>query len=499
MSESLIFEKSISGRRGVTFPEVHPQSAEVLLPKKYLRETLAPLPEISENELIRHYTRLSSQNYGVDTGFYPLGSCTMKYNPKIHEEVSRYAGFANLHPLSPVETVQGGLKVLYELQQFLSEISGMDQVCLEPSAGAQGELVGMLIVRAYHRGKGRLGRRRTKVIIPDSAHGTNPASATLAGFTIQTVKTNAEGGIDLTDLARVVDNQTAAMMLTNPNTLGLFEKEIEAIAKIIHDAGGLLYLDGANLNALLGLTRPGDMGFDIVHFNLHKTFSTPHGGGGPGAGPVGVKSHLIEFLPVPLVEKDKHRYLFENKRRRKKSVGRVHSFYGNFGILLRAYTYIRRLGASGLLAIARNTIINANYLKKQLKESFPVPYDRPCMHEFVISAKKFKSQGVHAWDIAKRLIDYGFYPPTVNFPLIVEEALMIETPESEARETLDAFANVMREITTEIEKNPEIVIGAPQTRSIKRVDEVLAARRLDVRYQIKNHPLFPPQAGGGGS
>ena len=493
MSENLIIEKTDEGRRGVTFPKVHTQSAEVLLPKKYLREIPPPLPEISENELIRHYTRLSSQNYGVDTGFYPLGSCTMKYNPKIHEEVARYAGFANLHPLSPTGAVQGALKILYELQDFLREISGMDQVSLEPSAGAQGELVGMLIVRAYHRGKGRLGRRRTKVIIPDSAHGTNPASATLAGFAIQTVKTNREGGIDLNDLARVVDHETAAMMLTNPNTLGLFEKEIGDISKIIHDAGALLYLDGANLNALLGLTRPGDLGFDIVHFNLHKTFSTPHGGGGPGAGPVGVKAHLVEFLPYPLVEKDRHTYQFEKKKKRKKSVGRVHGFYGNFGILLRAYTYIRRLGAEGLLAIARNTIINANYLKKQLKESFPVPYDRPCMHEFVVSAKKFKPQGVHAWDIAKRLIDYGFYPPTVNFPLIVEEALMIEAPESESRETLDAFADVMRQIGVEIEKSPELVTGAPQTRPISRVDEVFAARRLDVRYQVKDYPPFQDQ------
>ncbi len=486
MSEKLIFEKSVPGRRGVTFPTEAGVSIDSLLPKAFQRKEPLSLPEISENELIRHYTRLSSENYGVDTGFYPLGSCTMKYNPKIHEEVARYAGFSGIHPLQPVETAQGALQVLYELQGYLAEISGMDQVSLQQAAGAQGELVGMLMVRAYHRSAGRLGRLRTKVIIPDSAHGTNPASAVLAGFTVQTVKTNSEGVIDTDDLAKVIDQNTAAMMLTNPNTLGLFEKEIGKVEKIVHGAGALLYLDGANLNALLGLTRPGDLGFDIVHFNLHKTFSTPHGGGGPGAGPVGVKQNLASYLPAPLIEKgvDKkgqHVYRFEKPR--KTSVGRVHSFYGNFGILLRAYTYIRRLGAEGLLAISRNTVINANYLKKQLQSDYPVPYDnRPCMHEFVVSAKKFRSQGVHAWDIAKRLIDYGFYPPTVNFPLIVEEALMIETPESESRETLDAFAKAMQAICEEIEKNPSIVIGAPHTRSIKRADEVRAARQLDVRY-----------------
>ncbi len=485
MSESLIFEKSVSGRRGVTFPKWE-GSIDAFLPKKYQREIPLPLPEISENDLMRHYTRLSSQSYGVDTGFYPLGSCTMKYNPKIHEEVARYTGFAHIHPLQPEKTVQGSLKVLFELQQYLSEISGMDQVSLEPSAGAQGELVGMLMVRAYHQARGRSGRGRTNVIIPDSAHGTNPASATLAGFNIVTVKTNAEGGIDIDDLMKVVDNKTSAMMMTNPNTLGLFEKEIGKISKIIHSAGALLYLDGANLNALLGLTRPGDMGFDIVHFNLHKTFSTPHGGGGPGAGPVGVKSALIPYLPYPLIEKKSNAYCFEKggpaSARQRKSVGRVHGFYGNFGILLRAYTYIRRLGAEGLSAISRNTIINANYLKKLLKDSFPVPYDRPCMHEFVVSAKKFRVQDVHAWDIAKRLIDYGFYPPTVNFPLIVEEALMIEVPESESKETIDSFATAMQAICDEIKNDPKLLTGAPHTRPIKRVDEVFAARRLNVRY-----------------
>jgi len=480
LSEKLIFEKSVTGRRGVTFPieELQGFSIDPVLPKKYQREIPLDLPEVSENELMRHYTRLSHDTYGVDTGFYPLGSCTMKYNPKIHEDVARFSGFSRIHPLQPEETVQGALQLLYELERVLAEIAGMAQVSLQPAAGAQGELIGMLITRAYHKSR---GRPRKKVVIPDSAHGTNPASAALAGYTIQTVRSNAEGMIDLDDLAKVIDEETAALMLTNPNTLGLFERQIGKITEMVHQVGALMYLDGANLNALLGLTRPGDMGFDIVHFNLHKTFSTPHGGGGPGAGPVGVAAPLIPYLPSPIVCEKEGQYFLDAKR--PQSVGRIHGFYGNFGILVRAYTYIRRLGAVGLSAISRNAIINANYLKKRLEGSYPVPFNRPCMHEFVLSAKKFRDKGVHAWDIAKRLIDYGFYPPTVNFPLIVEEALMIETPESEPRETLDAFAEVMLKIRKEIDESPEKVTGAPHTRPIGRMDEVQAAKRLDVRYQ----------------
>ncbi|HEY5600245.1 MAG TPA: aminomethyl-transferring glycine dehydrogenase subunit GcvPB [Candidatus Manganitrophaceae bacterium] len=479
MSEKLIFEKSVPGRRGATFPVEDLQSFSIdqVLPKKYQREIPLSLPEVSENELMRHYTRLSHENYGVDTGFYPLGSCTMKYNPKIHEDVARFPGFAHIHPLQPVETVQGALRLLYELERFLAEIAGMERVSLQPAAGAQGELVGMLIVRAHHK---KEGRQRKKVVIPDSAHGTNPASAALAGYAVQTVRSNSEGIIDVNDLAKVIDADTAALMLTNPNTLGLFEREIGKIAQIVHEAGGLMYLDGANLNALLGLTRPGDMGFDIVHFNLHKTFSTPHGGGGPGAGPVGVGPKLAPYLPAPTVEQKDGRFYLDGKR--PQSIGRVHGFYGNFGILVRAYTYIRRLGPAGLSAISRNAIINANYLKKKLQEGYPVPFNRPCMHEFVLSAKKFREKGVHAWDIAKRLIDYGFYPPTVNFPLVIEEALMIEPPESEPRETLDAFAEAMSAIRREIDRDPEKVIGAPHTRPVGRMDEVQAAKRLDVRY-----------------
>ncbi len=479
MPEKLIFEKSVQGRRGVTFPieQVKAFSVDAVLPKAYQRETPLHLPEVSENELMRHYTRLSQETYGVDNGFYPLGSCTMKYNPKIHEDVARFPGFSEIHPLQPEESVQGALALLYGLERMLAEISGMAQVSLQPVAGAQAEMCGMLITRAYHQNQ---GRQRLHVIIPDSAHGTNPASAHLAGYTIKTVHSNAEGIIDLEDLKKVANEETAALMLTNPNTLGLFERGIGEITKIIHDVGALVYLDGANLNALLGLTRSGDMGFDLVHFNIHKTFSTPHGGGGPGAGPIGVVEKLIPFLPSPVVLKEGDYYRLDAGC--PLSIGRVHSFYGNFGILVRAYTYILRLGAEGLSAISRNTILNANYLKKRLEEAYDIPMSRPCMHEFILSAKKFKDKGIYAWDIAKRLIDYGFYPPTVNFPLIIPEALMIETPESEARETLDEFAEALLQIRKEIDTAPEKLKNAPQSQKVGRMNEVLAARQLDVRY-----------------
>jgi len=479
VSEPSIFEKSRPGRGSDYLPDsdVPPVSAEQMIPKGSLRQKPPQLPEISEIDLMRHFTRLSQKNYGIDTGFYPLGSCTMKYNPKINEEIAKLTGFARIHPLQPEQQVQGALKLLFELEKALCEISGMAGVSLQPSAGAQGELAGMLIARAHHIAS---GSRRKKVIIPDSAHGTNPASAALAGFSVQVVRSNSEGTIDLGDLRKVVDRETAALMLTNPNTLGLFEREILAIAQIVHEVGALLYLDGANLNALLGLTRPGDMGFDIVHFNLHKTFSTPHGGGGPGAGPVGVREKLLPYLPEPRVVEKEGRYLWGKSS--PNSIGRLHSFYGNFGILVRAFTYIRAHGAQGLSRISRNAILSANYLKKQLGAFYPVAYDRPCMHEFVLTVKKFREKEIHAWDIAKRLIDYGIYPPTVNFPLIVQEALMIETPESESKESLDSFITAMRAIRREIDEDPESVREAPQSGPVGRLDEVQAAKKLDVRY-----------------
>jgi glycine dehydrogenase subunit 2 len=479
MPEPLIFEKGSPGRRGYSLPLLDIPRSEVnqLIPEKYLRTTPPRLPEVSEVEVVRHYVRLSRENYGVDVGFYPLGSCTMKYNPKINEDMARIPGFLLAHPLQPEGLSQGALRLMVELEGFLKEISGMDRVSLQPAAGAQGELAGMLMIRAYHETR---GRTRTKVLIPDSAHGTNPASAALVGYQVQVVRSNSEGLVDLDDLKRWVDEDCAALMLTNPNTLGLFEREILKIAQMVHEVGALMYLDGANLNALLGLVRPGDMGFDVVHFNLHKTFSTPHGGGGPGAGPVGVKEALVPYLPTPTIEqREGHSYLEYD---RPASIGRLHAFYGNFGILVRAYSYIRRLGAKGLSEISRAAIINANYVRRQLRDFYHIPYDRACMHECILSAKRQKQKEVHAWDIAKRLIDYGMYPPTINFPLVVEEAIMIEPAESESKETLDAFCEAMIAISKEAEKDPEKVREAPHTTPLSRLDEVLAARKPNIRW-----------------
>jgi glycine dehydrogenase subunit 2 len=480
MSEQLIFEKSVPGRKGYSLPDLDVPEVPLaeLIPAEYLRKDPPLLPELSEVDVVRHFTNLSRDNYGVDQGFYPLGSCTMKYNPKVNEDVARYAGFAALHPLQPVEQTQGALQMLYQLEAAMREITGMDRVTLQPAAGAQGELVGMLMVRAYHQSK---GNPRRKVIVPDSAHGTNPATAALAGYQVQVVHSNADGLVDLEDLKHLVDPDTAALMLTNPNTLGLFERDILKISELLHSVGALLYLDGANLNALLGLCRPGDMGFDVVHSNLHKTFTTPHGGGGPGAGALGVKAHLAPFLPVPVVEKTDKGYVLDD--RRPQSIGRVHSFYGNFGNLVRAYTYIRRMGAVGFRKVSTNAILNANYIRKRLELVYPVPYNRFCMHEFVASAKKFREKDVHAWDIAKRLIDYGIYPPTVNFPMVVEEALMIEPTETEPKENLDRFCEAMLRIAKEIEEDPELVKKAPHTRTVTRLDEVRAVKQLDLRWR----------------
>ncbi len=475
LAEKLIFEKSVPGRRAVSLPEAGEEIA-ALIPKKFLRADPPRLPELGQPDLVRHFTALSTQNYGIDTGFYPLGSCTMKYNPKINEDVAQLPGLSGLHPLAGEDSTQGALRLIWELERMLSEIAGMARVSLQPAAGAQGELCGLLMIHSYFDDK---REKRRKVLIPDSAHGTNPASAAIAGYSVEVVPSNRRGTIDVDELARRVDRETAALMLTNPNTLGLFETEIEQIMRLLHEAGALAYLDGANMNALLGLARPGDMGFDIVHFNLHKTFSTPHGGGGPGAGAVGVTETFAPYLPAPIVDRpadDKENFFFATPPR---SIGRLHGFYGNFGMLVRAYAYLRAMGGDGLAAISRNAIINANYLKKRLAGAYPIPQDRPCMHEFVLSGR---FEGIHAWDIAKRLIDYGVYPPTVNFPLIVEEALMIESPESESRETLDRFAEAMLAIRREITESPDKVRNAPEG---GRMDEVRAARQLDVRYLFR--------------
>ncbi len=479
--KELIFEMSKPGRVAYSLPDLDVPEADVasLLPKHLIRETPAALPEVSELQLMRHYTELSRRNHGVDSGFYPLGSCTMKYNPKINEDVARYTGFAAIHPYQPEETVQGALEMLYHLQQDLAEITGMDAVTLQPAAGAAGEWTGLMMIRAYHESR---GERRTKVIVPNSSHGTNPATATIAGMEVITIPSDERGLVDIEALRAAVGPDTAALMLTNPNTLGLFEENIVEMAQIVHEAGGLLYYDGANANAILGIARPGDMGFDVVHLNLHKTFTGPHGGGGPGAGPVGVKASLIPFLPAPIiVKREDGSFAFDYDR--PQSIGRVKGFYGNFGILLRAYTYIRTMGADGLLQVSQNAVLNANYMMRKLAGAYHLPYDRVCKHEFVLSGVKQKKLGVRTLDIAKRLLDFGYHPPTIYFPLIVDECLMIEPTETETKETLDEFIDVMLQIARECEETPEIVQEAPHTTVVKRLDEATAARKPILRYQ----------------
>ncbi|PYI56672.1 aminomethyl-transferring glycine dehydrogenase subunit GcvPB [Paenibacillus flagellatus] len=473
--KALIFELSKPGRVAYSLPEcdVPETPVEELIPAKLLRTKPAELPEVYEVDVMRHYTALSRRNFGIDNGFYPLGSCTMKYNPKINEDVARFPGFAKIHPYQPVESIQGALELLYTLQNDLAEITGMDRVTLQPAAGAHGEWTGLMMIRAYHESR---GEKRTKVIVPDSSHGTNPASATVAGFDTITIKSDDRGLVDLDALRAAVGPDTAALMLTNPNTLGLFEEHIVEIAGIVHEAGGLLYYDGANSNAILGIARPGDMGFDVVHLNLHKTMSTPHGGGGPGAGPVGVKEKLVPFLPAPnVVRKEDGTYGFDAGSA--ESIGRVKAFYGNFGILVRAYTYIRTLGAEGLREVSENAVLNANYMMKRLAPYYDVPFDRPCKHEFVMSGKRQKKLGVRTLDIAKRLLDFGYHPPTIYFPLNVEECIMIEPTETESKETLDGFIDTMIQIAKEAEENPELVVNAPYTTVVKRLDEAQAARK----------------------
>ncbi|MFH1255894.1 MAG: aminomethyl-transferring glycine dehydrogenase subunit GcvPB [Candidatus Diapherotrites archaeon] len=476
-----VFEKSVEGRSAVEFAETRlkEKPLEQLLPKNFLRKKLE-LPELSEVDVVRHFTCLSQKNFGVDSGFYPLGSCTMKYNPKANEEAAKLQGFALSHPLQPRHLSQGNLQLIFELQQFLAEITGMDSVTLQPAAGAHGELCGLMLAKKFFEKK---GEKRSKVLVADSSHGTNPASATLCGLEAVTVKSNGDGCLDLSELKKALSKDVAVIMLTNPNTLGLFEKQIVEICRIVHSAGALVYCDGANANASLGKWRFGDLGIDAVHLNLHKTFSTPHGGGGPGAGAIAVKKQLAQFLPRPTVEKKGEK--FEMNFALPDSIGKIKAFYGNFGVLVRAYTFIRALGAKGLKEAAENAVLNANYMKERLKKSFDLPYDRICQHEFVLSDKNMPN-GVTTNDLAKRLIDYGFHPPTIYFPLIVHGAIMIEPTETESKETLDEFCEAMEKILGEAKEKPELVKGAPHSTPVKRLDAVKAAREPKINWFREN-------------
>lgn len=476
----LLFELSVENRKGfsvgsATVPE---RKLATMIPSKFLRQQPARLPQLSENEVVRHFIALSTMNYHIDKGFYPLGSCTMKYNPKINEQVVNSSCLKDLHPMQQEKLTQGALALMDELSQFLCEIAGMKAVTLQPAAGAHGELTGLMLIRAYHE---NLGDPRENILIPDSAHGTNPASVTISGYNAVKIKSNERGLVDLEDLKRHLNDKTAALMLTNPNTLGLFETQLAKINELLNEVGALLYMDGANLNALLGIVRPGDVGVDVLHFNLHKTFSTPHGGGGPGAGPVGVSEKLVDFLPIPRIVKNGNEYHL--KEDFPKSIGRIHSFYGNFAVMVRAYTYIRMLGAEGLKRVSQNAIINANYLMKILSDYFELPYPGPAMHEFVLSGSRQKDKGVSTADMAKRLLDFGFHAPTIYFPLIVREAIMIEPTETESKETLDQFAECMIQIAREAETDPDLVRNAPHTTPVARLDEARAVKQPDLRYQ----------------
>lgn len=470
----IIFEKS-NGIDGINICDCDGDLS--FIDEKFLRKTPLNLPQLSELETLRHYKELSDKNFCIEKGFYPLGSCTMKYNPKVNEMLANLDGFANLHPLQSDEDSQGALELMYKLQEQLKEITGMDAISLQPAAGAHGELAGMMIIQKYFQSK---GENRTKVIIPDSAHGTNPASAKMCGFECVEIKSNSKGQVDIDALKAVLDKDVAAIMMTNPNTLGLFEENILEISKIMHENGSLLYYDGANFNAIMGYTNPKLMGFDVVHINLHKTFSTPHGGGGPGAGPIGVVEKLKDFLPVPIINYDGKKY-FRNYDL-KNSIGKVKAFYGNFGVLVRAYAYILMMGKN-LKNVSEDAVLNANYLKEKLKGAYELPYDYPCMHEFVLSGDKQKEQGASTLWIAKRLMDENTHPPTVYFPLIVHEAIMIEPTETENKQTLDEFVEVMLEIAKEIEQSPEIALNSPQKASVKKIDETLAARQPDLRFK----------------
>ena len=477
--EPTIFEIGSRGRVGYGLPPLDVPEADLArIPEAQRRGPIDGMPEVSEVDVVRHFVRLSRLNYAVDVGLYPLGSCTMKYNPKINEEMSRLDGLARVHPLQDPETVQGCLRVLWELERHLREITGMRRFTLQPAAGAQGELTGILMIRAHLT---RMGRPRSVILVPDSAHGTNPASAALAGYKVEQLPSNARGCVDVEAFKAKMSEDVAGVMLTNPNTLGIFEDQIVEICGLVHEKGGLVYCDGANMNALVGAARPGDMGVDVLHLNLHKTFSTPHGGGGPGSGPVGVSRILEPYLPVPLVEEVSGRLVLDEER--PESIGRVATFFGNFGIHVRALSYIRSLGPEGLRAISERAVLNANYLRARLKDLYPVAYETPSLHETILSDRLLEKHGVRTLDVAKRLLDYGFHPPTIYFPLIVHGAIMIEPTESEPKAELDAFVEAMRAIAKEAEESPDLVRGAPHETPVGRLDEAEAARRPRLRYR----------------
>ncbi|ROL57671.1 glycine dehydrogenase subunit 2 [Bacteroidetes/Chlorobi group bacterium Naka2016] len=478
--EKLIFEKSVKGRRAYSLPVLgfDSFSSENLLPERFRRRRELNLPELSEVEVARHFVKLSKLNYCIEDNVYPLGSCTMKYNPKVNEKVATLDGFSTLHPHIDEDSCQGALQLMYELGESLKKITGFTGVTLQPASGSQGELTGLLLIRAYHLDRG--DTKRNKILIPDSAHGTNPASSAIAGFQVITIKSDEDGRVSLEDLKKYCDETVAGFMLTNPNTVGLFEKNILEISKLIHDCGGLMYMDGANLNALLGIVYPAEMGFDCMHINLHKTFSTPHGGGGPGAGPVCVNDKLEPYLPVPQITFDGQKYHLNYDV--PKTIGKLHSFFGNFLVFVRAYTYILMNGTEGLQKVSKGAIINANYLLSKLKDVYRQPYNEHCMHEFVITGENQKKFGVTTKDIAKRILDFGFYAPTIYFPLIVHEAMLVEPTETEAKERLDEYANVFLQIAKEAETNPEILLTAPHNTPVRRVDDARAARIVNVNY-----------------
>ena len=488
----LIYEQSQEGRRASSLP---PNDLPVPEVPAALRRARPPrLPEVAEPELLRHFTKLSTRTFGIDTGFYPLGSCTMKHNPRVNERVVNLPGFRDLHPLQEEEAAQGALELMWRLQEILAEVAGLPAVSLQPAAGSQGELTGLMLMRAYFADRGE-GETRRKIVIPDTAHGTNPASVTMGGYELTPVQTDPRGNIDVEDLRAKVDEGTAGLMLTNPSTLGLFDENIEEITRIFHEAGALMYYDGANLNAVCGISRPGDMGFDIVHFNLHKTFSQPHGGGGPGGGPIAVRDRLEPFLPVPAVVREGESFRLDYDR--PKTIGKVRAFCGPFGVFVRSYAYIRSYGA-GLREMSEVAVLNANYLLARLKDAYGLPFDRLCMHEFVLSARRLKREhGITALDVAKRLMDYGFHPPTIYFPLIVPEALMIEPTETEPKEILDEFADAMLEIAGDAAERPDLLKDAPHNRPVRRVDEVKAAKRAVVRYLFEDHPDLSAEPSAG--